>query len=74
MYRQGAKSPYRSIDVAPNYPWQIALDHSERYLYVSDSGANAVTFFDYASANLAGVVPQPYGAGGGVAVSPAAPL
>jgi|SRR5579863_9123885 len=75
IFKPGSRKPFRTIDGAPNYPYQFALDRTQRHLYLV-SGTPAVIYaYDYASGNLDWTISkglQSNGYAEGVAVRPAA--
>jgi hypothetical protein len=75
VFKQGATTPFRTIDVSPYYPYQFALDHNDKYLYLVSGNPAAVYVYDYATGDLAWTdtqgLPGSEGYAEGVAVFPA---
>lgn len=76
IFRPGATKPFRTINTAPNYPYQFAFDRREAHVYLVSGNPAAVYVYDYATGKLAWTVTRglPGGSGyaEGVAVRPAA--
>ena len=53
IFRRGAKTPFRTINTSPAYPYQFALDKANRYLYLVSGTPAAVYVYDYATGALA---------------------
>jgi hypothetical protein len=71
----GGKTPFRTIDTAPNSPYQFAFDSTEQYLYLVSGTPAEVYVYDYATGKLAWTVTQglsPSGYTLGVALRPVA--
>lgn len=75
IFKQGATTPFRTIDVSPYYPYQFALDRNDKYLYLVSGNPAAVYVYDYATGKAAWTVtqglPGSEGYAEGVALSPA---
>jgi len=76
IFKRGATKPFRTIDTAPNYPYQFTLDRANRHLYLVSGTPAEVYVYDYATGTLAWTVTQGLpGSSGyamGVAVRPEA--
>jgi hypothetical protein len=53
IFKQGATTPFRTLDVSPYYPYQFALDRNDQYLYLVSGTPAAVYVYHYASGKLA---------------------
>ena len=77
IFKPGQTKPSRTIDTAPNYPYQFAFSHDERRLYLVSGSPAAAYVYDYRSGKLLWTVSKGLSQSGyalGVAVRPAAPL
>jgi hypothetical protein len=75
IFKRGAKTPFRTIDTAPVYPYQFALDKANQYLYLVSGTPAAVYVYDYATGALAWTDSQGMKSSGyaeGVALRPVA--
>jgi hypothetical protein len=53
IFKRGAKTPFRTINTAPEYPYEFALDKANQYLYLVSGTPAAVYVYDYATGALA---------------------
>jgi hypothetical protein len=75
VYNEKSYKLERTISVAPNYPYQFALDHTGTDLYVAGPTGGGIVIYDFASGTQIGTITQGLGsATEGVAVSPPAPI